>query len=213
MAQEKIIAVLTGDIIGSQKAGRTKLDAAMQRLKQTAESLHPDTRFTRFRGDGWQLVLQDPKDILVAVLLLLADLRASGLKVSTRISVGVGPADSLGTDTLSDATGRAFVLSGQGLDQLPKQARLAIWGGRAKDQHWHLAIFELVDWLTEKWSAAQAEAVATALRQPLANHQMLAAHLGITRQAVQSRLSKAGIGNLYHAVLAFRNATWEMQND
>jgi DNA-binding NtrC family response regulator len=124
-------------------------------------------------------------------------------------AMGVGPCDSLGTTSLADAAGRAFVLSGQGLDEMPKQHRLAVAGGRAEDLHWRLAIFELVDWLSGHWTAAQAEAVATTLRHPHANHQMMANQLGITRQAMQSRLSKAGMNHLFSAVLAFQNTTWD----
>jgi hypothetical protein len=200
MAQNRIIAVLTGDLVASQRAGTARIDAAMQRLARTAQDLGT-TGITRFRGDGWQLALPDPAQLLRAVLMILADLRASGIGVDTRISVGIGPYTSMGTANLSDATGPAFVLSGQGLDAMPKQSRLAIAGGPP----WQMAIVDLIDWHTAHWTAAQAEAVAMSLRHG-ENHQQLAARLGITRQAMQSRLAAAGINALDRAIAVFQGA-------
>jgi hypothetical protein len=207
MAHNKIIAVLTGDLVASQTAGSAKVEAVMQRIAQTAQDLGAKG-FTRFRGDGWQIALQHPQQVLWAVLLILADLRASGIGVDTRISVGIGSYTSLGTANLSDATGPAFVLSGQGLDAMPKQSRLAIAGGA----DWQKAMLDLVDWHTAQWTAAQAEAVAMFLRHA-ENHQQLAARLGITRQAMQSRLAAAGINALDRAIAAFQAVRWSDTHD
>jgi hypothetical protein len=204
-----IVAVLTGDLVASQVAGHDKVEAAMRQLAKTAHALGNDTRFTRFRGDGWQMVLTHPHRVLSAILLLLADLRASGIGVDTRISAGIGPYDTLGTSNLADAAGRAFLLSGAGIDTMPKQRRLAISGGRKQDHHWQQAIFDLVDWQTAHWTAAQAEAAAAALRFDTENHQQMATRLGITRQAMQSRLAGAGINALRIAFAAFQFTAWE----
>ncbi len=206
-------AVLTGDLVRSQKARPTQVEDAMQRLSKTARDLtdiaDADTRFTRFRGDGWQIVIANAGLVLRACLILLADLRASGIGIETRISAGLGPVERLGTANLSDATGRAFFVSGSHLDVMPKHRRLFIAGGRTPDQTWQTAIFDLVEWQSRSWTQAQAQAVAMALKSDWQTHQDLADRLKITRQAMQSRLAGAGFQALHNALAAFEGALWE----
>jgi hypothetical protein len=209
MTKQATIAVLTGDLIASQAAGAAKVEAAMDHLAATAADLGADTRFTRFRGDGWQIVLTDPLKVLRAVLLLLADLRASGIGLDTRISAGIGGYETLGTANLADAAGRAFLLSGVKLDNMDKHGRISINGAEERDQHWQRAIFDLVDWHTSQWTAAQAEAAALALRHYTENQGQLAQRLGITRQAMQSRLAGAGMHALDRAIQAFEGPLWK----
>lgn len=211
------MAVLTGDLVASQKAAADVVKGAMFQIKASANDLSAitdhDTRFTRFRGDGWQIILNRPGWILRSCLILLADLKAAGIGIETRISVGIGCADHLGTTNLADASGTAFFVSGNHLDVMPKNRRLFIAGGRASDHTWHAAIFDLVEHLTGNWTMAQAEAVALALRSGHKTHQDMAEHLGITRQAMQSRLANAGFAALANPLAAFEKADWRVTHD
>jgi hypothetical protein len=215
MVDTSIYAVLTGDLVASQQAGADIVERAMSQIKASAQDLSAitdnDTRFTRFRGDGWQIILAHPGLILRACLILFADLKAAGIGMETRISAGIGPADHLGTTNLADATGPAFFISGNHLDVMPKNRRLFIAGGRQADQTWQTAIFDLVEWQSRTWTQAQAQAVAMALRQDWKTHQDIAARLGITRQAVQSRLEGAGFQRLDNALYAFEDHSWDAQ--
>ncbi len=94
--------------------------------RQMADWMHSDTRFTRHRGDGWQIYLAQPGLALRGCLFLTASLKASRLGLATRISVGVGAVDRLGAAGLSEASGDAFTFSGQGLDAMPGSKRLVI---------------------------------------------------------------------------------------
>ena len=61
---EQAYAVLTGDLIASSKASPLRLATTMANLAETGQILTKltgsDTRFTRFRGDGWQMLIADP---------------------------------------------------------------------------------------------------------------------------------------------------------
>ncbi|MCR8723883.1 hypothetical protein [Frigidibacter sp. ROC022] len=215
------VAVLTGDLIDSSRAAPAEVDAAMTCLgaaaREIAARARTDARFSRFRGDGWQMVLENPSDSLRATLLLTARLRAADLDLATRIAIGIGAVDSLGTRNLGDATGPAFVTSGHLLDGLPHDRRLAIAGPKDPDQPafrqlvtpLHEAILALVEQQSQRWTAAQAEAVALSLIHPGRTHAQLAAQLGVTRQAVQSRLASAGAAALEPALRAFELYPWE----
>lgn len=217
-----LVAVLTGDLIDSSLAGPAAVDAAMTSLGSSAAAIAAfagaDTRFSRFRGDGWQLVLPSPSVSLRATLLLIARLRAADLGLATRIAIGVGAVDSLGSQDLSDAAGPAFTTSGHLLDRMPHDRRLAIAGPRTPDRPpfrqivtpFHTAILALVDQQSQRWTAAQAEAIALTLTQPQKTHAQLADRLGVTRQAVQARLAAAGLSALEPALTAFDLYPWDL---
>ena len=203
-------AVLTGDLIASTDATHDDVDDAMAVLSTAAmrvsDWVNTSTRFTRFRGDGWQMFLSDPSLTLRCCLFLIASLRASNIGLTTRISVGIGNTDRLGQASLSDASGEAFIISGHGLDHMAKSKRLDIAG--AGDLNiWQMAIFDLVAWQSGRWSREQAEAAMIALEPGINAQAEIAARLGITRQAVQARLNTAGIPALQNALRAFERAS------
>ena len=77
--------ILTGDLIGSTRSTPRATTAAMTALADAADTISAmtgaATRFTRSRGDGWQLYLPDTTYAL----------RATPQTLSTRIAIGVGP--------------------------------------------------------------------------------------------------------------------------
>jgi predicted DNA-binding protein (UPF0251 family) len=164
-----------------------------------------DSRFTRYRGDGWQVLLDAPGNALRTCIYLTAKLKASDCGLATRISVGLGVVNSLGTNDLSDASGDAFIISGYGLDNMPRSRRFAIAGNKDLGK-WHTAIYDQADWQSSRWSREQAEAVALALDPANHRQEEMAKRLGISRQALQARLSSAGLHALTAAFDAFESA-------
>lgn len=206
---DNLVAVLTGDLIGSTRVGSLAVDRAMTVLAAAAGRVSgwagADTHFTRYRGDGWQLYLDFPGLGLRASVLLTASLKASRTGLASRISVGLGPVDRLGAQGLADASGEAFTVSGQNLDAMPRGTRLMI-GGRDYVTPWHEAIYDLVDWQSARWTPEQAEAVVLAIDPAAPTQAEMAAELHITRQALQARLSGAGLSAMMGAFSAFEGA-------
>lgn len=199
-------AVLTGDLIGSTDAGSPAVDRAIDILADSARHISQwagaDTRFTRFRGDGWQLYLDFPGLVLTACVYLSARLRASNCGLTSRISVGLGPVDRLGTTNLADASGDAFTRSGHGLDHIKRSDRLVMDGGGAMAGFFR-GIFAQTAFQVSRWSHEQAEAVALALDREGRTQQDLAKDLGISRQALLARLNSAGFHALDQTLNAF----------
>ena len=198
--------ILTGDLIGSAKVAAETVDRAMDVLSGAANQIAiwagTDTRFTRFRGDGWQIYLAEPSLILRAMLLLIARLRSEQPGLATRLSIAVGPVDRLGASGLAEAAGPAFTLSGRNLDKMLTYSSLAYAAPEQKD-FWKPAVLDLAHWQAGRWTREQAEAVALALDHPRPADAALAEKLGITRQALQSRLKGSGIMAMSRALLAF----------
>jgi hypothetical protein len=217
-----IHAVLTGDLVASAESTPESVDEAVGALEAAAGQVGlwagRDTHFTRFRGDGWQLYLEAPGLSLAAVLSLVATLRARRVgpdaRLETRIAVGFGAINQLGERSkgLADASGEAFTLSGRALDEMPRHRRIAL-AGPGVVRGWHEALFELAVWVAGRWTPEQAEAVTLALDPRERRTQAdIAGMLGVTRQAVQARLSGAGWDALAGAVSAVAVHDWSGQD-
>lgn len=207
MSDIPLCAVLTGDLIRSRQASTSAVNATLDILRDAATAFGATwdltLRFTRHRGDGWQVVLTRPGLLLDATLFFLARLRAQQAHVATRISIGVGQAENLGTNDLSDATGPAFFHSGDHLETMGRNRVIALSGdgvGAAQ-----VAIMDLAEYVANGWTATQAEAIALYFEGQLHRHEDIAAHLGVTRQAIQSRLSGAGLHYFDNALYAMRH--------
>ena len=208
-------AVFTGDLIGSTRESSAEVDLAMEALDAEAAEIGrwvgESARFTRFRGDGWQLYLEKPASSLRAMLALIAHLSASKASLQTRIAIGFGPVERLGTSDLSDATGEAFSLSGHALDGMPRGSRITLADSSGLAS-WHAALFDLAFWTASRWTPDQAEAVSMALDPTARTQAEIAQMLSVSRQAVQQRLSSAGWDPLLGAIEAVREH-WEGEDD
>jgi hypothetical protein len=205
------IAVLTGDLISSTSARVEAVERAMLTLSQAARTLGEwaghDTRFTRFRGDGWQVYLERPGLTLRAALFLTAFLRAADVGLATRMAIAIAPVYRLGEAGLSGASGLAFERSGHGLDLMKAQDLIAFDmpspNVPASPGPWQGAVLNLALWQASRWTREQATAMALALHPQPPTQDRIAQSLGITRQAVQIRLKGAGLHALRPALAAF----------
>ena len=207
--------VLTGDIIGSSRSPHMNVDAAMATLSQAAdhfERWRPRgtlPRFTRYRGDGWHMVISDPARALRAAMYLRATLRAADLGLETRLSIGIGDVQTLGTKDLSDATGAAFLWSGRGLDRMGRSHTMTIDGEDVTPMH--SAVIILAAERSRRWSAEQAEAISLALDSSIATQADIARRLSISVQAVNHRLTGGGFQALREAIDIWENPQlWQL---
>lgn len=192
-----VVAVLTGDIVGSTALPLAEQEALMEALAAAAGVMAAwhgrPLLFTRQRGDGWQVMLARPALALRSALAFQSAVRQRGKGLATRISIATGSGDAGPGPDLNSATGPAFVASGRGLDAMapPEQIRHAAGGALG-------AAVRLADHIAQGWTAAQARALHPML-DPLTppRHADIARALGITHQAVTQALERAG-----HAPLA-----------
>ncbi len=205
MDKARLSAVITGDLIASRKADPAQIKRSMDALQGAAAALKllcgHDLRFTRYRGDGWQVYLNSPSQALTAALLMHATLRANETAIDSRFAIGIGPVTALGSTSLSDASGPAFEASGTALDTIGK-SRLRIAGQGVTPAL--TAITALCEHIAYGWTAPQAQAIKLWLMAPSATQDDIAAQLGISRQAVQLRLAGAGKSAMVSAIAALK---------
>ena len=116
------VAIITGDIVGSTSmslAERERCILMLERLPQTIASI---SKFEMYRGDGFQLEVDNIAASLRVAVAIRAFLRSYGYENSrrqydARLSLGVGSVDYL-MESLAISDGEAFRLSGRGLDSI-----------------------------------------------------------------------------------------------
>ena len=202
-----LVAVLTGDLIGSTEAGPDRTERAMQLLQAAAKDIGAaETRFTRYRGDGWQILLREPGKFLGVAVFLNALLKGdTTANLQTRIAIGLGPFDSLGPSGLAAARGTAFKASGHALDKMDATDQTLALAGTSTDDI-QRSLIAFVEDRMAGWSREQAEVVALKLAPASTMTQGdIAARLGIMRQAVGARLQSAGFDLILRACDALQN--------
>lgn len=194
-----IQAVLTGDLVASTEATPGIVDRSMGILAAAAAEIAAwpvgensyvgNTRFTRYRGDGWQILVSVGAFGLRAALLTYARLAGDATLLPTRVAVGLATVDDVPGADLSDAHGAAFALSGHALDQMDRSTRLKIAGHRVSPL---LAAFlGLLDDRVAAWTPEQAQAIALVLPPHAPTQTTIARQLGISPQALSYRLTGA----------------------
>jgi hypothetical protein len=187
------VAVLTGDLRGSTKASEKDVTDTMDILSEAATEVaawnNSPTRFTRSRGDGWQMIVIPPGYALRGALFLIARLTASEHALGSRIAIGIGQVDNFGTQSLADASGTAFEHSGRSLDKMRGLNFLTIEGEGVTP--FHRIIVRLLSERCLRWTREQAEAMALYLHPDNPTLNDLAPRFGISPQAVNYRLKGA----------------------
>ncbi|MGH1369011.1 MAG: hypothetical protein ACRBCL_10360 [Maritimibacter sp.] len=205
------ITVLTGDLIGSTDMSGETIRDAMSVLQAMAAAQASWTgrpgRFSRHRGDGWQVILPAPEFALRAVLSYAAALRMRD--VSSYMALATGAYEGALPEDLNDATGPVFAASGRLLEEMKsgksKRISLTPSGPRA-------ATLALADHLSQGWTKAQAATILPML-DPAAklSFTALAKPLGKSRQAVSKALDGAGFNAVKRALAHYESP--EAQDD
>lgn len=181
-----MIAVLTGDIINSQKFNSDVWYNALQKIFEGKTS----QEWENYRGDEFQLMLPNAEDAFLAFLKI-----KSGLKkiqdLDVRISIGLGE-QTFAADKVSQSNGSAFVHSGRNLEKIKSEKiNLHIASDFSNlDQELNL-IFKWVSLTVDSWSVMSAEIVSLFLSQKNLNQDDAARQLNVTQSSISQRLKRA----------------------
>ena len=213
MAKTAIYAVLTGDLIQSTEMSpdlvgevRRTMDDAAHTVAEWREGLvvgGPEF----FRGDAWQLALDDPRMFLRVALYLRARLRAMKPQTDTRIAVGLGPAHVERQVSLS--TGAAFVRSGRKLDSMEPWRLLAADTGDTSETMGALdALLAVCGAVAARWKPKQALIASLALDPRGMTQVEMARNLGMTQQGISDALVSSDYRVLAEAVAWVEGLDW-----
>lgn len=202
MKNQKLYAVITGDVVDSSKIKGNQRSHLLSVLKSTfdiIEKIFPGrirAPFEIHRGDSFQGVLSNPEDALRVVIVIRTSLRYGFEKkqrqnaLDARIVLGIGTIDFLPSGRGSEGDGEAFRRSGPTLDKIKGDKRLVI---RTPWEEINLELdveCALLDALINRWSKEQAQAIYGKIRN--LTQEQIAKQLGISQSAVRQRLKRAG---------------------
>lgn len=208
------IAVLTGDLVNSTGLGEASVARAFDALAACAMAQAAwqgdSLRFTRHRGDGWQVALGRPELAFRACLAFRAALRALGEEYDSYIGLAIGPVTApLGPD-LNAETDPVFAASGHALEaiKLSKTAPSHLhYHGTDAATGPHQATLYLLDTLSRGWTPVQAEILTQALAPPpRPSFTALAETVGKSRQSVTKSLDAAHFPAIELALAALEHA-------
>lgn len=182
-----LAAVLTGDLIKS-RASENPPDFLLALKTLLAKlSSHYGGSAEIFRGDGFQLLMRQPKTAFECAVALRAGLIAAspkGERWDARLSLGIAKAD-----TEHPSLSEAAVLSGQGLDSMKKDSFCLF----SSASHL-LKVAELptafVSAIIDNWTAVEARTYYLHLTEKQ-DQASIAATLGKSRVTVTKALQRA----------------------
>ena len=199
--EDKIYAVMTGDIIGSTRLTELFGSSWVNGLHDSLDYLKSNSLIppSIFRGDSFQIATTNPdsaiKDAIILRLRLISSLEVDKTypRLDARIAIGLGKIDRLPTGkddyNIGEMSGEAFRNSGQLLDRNLKGDRNLIvktpWPEVDAEMDIHCLV---VDRLISKWTTKQCAAVMYTLEGY--NLKEIGEKLNISFSAVGRRLTK-----------------------
>jgi len=193
-------SVITGDIIGSRQ--QKSKDWVEDLKKILAPFGETPGQWEVYRGDEFQIEIQNPEEALLVAIQIKAQLKA--IKLDARMSIGFGD-KTHNAEKVSESYGTAFINSGELFETLKKQkVTLAMRTGDAViDEKMNLMI-QLALTFMDNWLAQSAEFVAVAIENPTLSQEELGQKLGINQAAVSRRQKRAQFDLVMHLDRYFR---------
>jgi len=195
-----MIAVLTGDVIGSSRVPARRLTRSLEsalslRGMRSSKALGHQI----FRGDSFQLAIGRPEAGLAATLYVTCALKLD-LPDGARIAVAVGEARLARGGFRGD--GPAFRESGRLLDRIKPMRRRILVHTPWPEVNEELAVTcRFLDGLIEQWTPSQAGAILGLLRGR--KQEAIAKTEGISQSAVAQRLRRANAAAIKAALARF----------
>ncbi|MFT4094323.1 MAG: SatD family protein [Niabella sp.] len=152
-----MIAVITGDIVNSRTERSVKWQPQLKRILNKYGK-EPKS-WEIYRGDSFQLRIAPAKAFLAAIHIKSAIKQISGLDV--RMAIGIGNIET-NASKVTEATGDAFIRSGESFDDLKRQMLVLASGNSDLDETLNLMI-SLALLTMNNWSETVAAIIITSV--------------------------------------------------
>ena len=194
-----MICIITGDIKGSRKAKSQNWIEGLKQLFLQFGKTPMDWEI--YRGDEFQLEVQNYKEALLVAFQIKAYLRS--IKLDVRMSIGFGD-KTYKAKKISESNGTAFVNSGMGFENLKKsKTTLSIRSSNNFfDKEMNL-ILRLGLSFMDNWLAQSAEFVLVTIQNPTLSQEEIGLKLGINQAAVSRRRKRANFDLVLEINAAF----------
>ena len=187
-------AVLTGDIVKSREiASRSQLIKTLKEALNIAKELH-QADYDLYRGDSFQMVVPSASAAALVAIIIRSKLKSHSTETSKtwdgRISIGIGGITYRG-EKITESDGPAFVLSGQGMEELSRKNRRLIIKAPWDQADRSLALVtRFADDIISNWSRYSAETAFYSLVYD-ESQSVLAERLGKSQSTINERMATA----------------------
>lgn len=180
-------SIITGDIIDSRKQkSKDWVEGLKKILSPFGET---PSQWEVYRGDEFQIEINNPEEALLSAILIKAHLKA--IKLDARMSIGFGD-KTHNAKKISESYGTAFIHSGELFETLKKQkVTLAMRTGDAIIDEKMNLMLQLALTFMDNWLAQPAQFVGVAIENPNLSQEELGLKLGINQAAVSRRQKRA----------------------
>lgn len=201
-------SILTGDIIKSRAIKNP--DTWLSTLKNALTAYMPDTtKWAIYRGDSFQLEIEDISDSFRAALYVKACLKTIK-NLDVRIGIGIGKKTFTGS-SIVESNGEAFEFSGGVLETLKKEkVNLKIRTTNSQLNHELNLYFKFALTIMDHWTVSSAEIVKLYLEQPHAVQHVLGQQIGINQNAVSGRQKRAHLDLVMELEQHYRQKTKQL---
>ncbi|MFI3261843.1 MAG: hypothetical protein R3Y26_02920 [Rikenellaceae bacterium] len=160
------VGVITGDIVKSSQIKSEHKDTLIKIIHELKKDVSDicSIEIEFFRGDSFQILVNDVKHTLLIAIILRAKLRCAASKVrcDARVSIGIGSIEYI-NESIKLSDGEAFRFSGRGLDNIGKKNCLIIttpW--QAVNDEFAIST-PFVDDIISNWTKYQANTIFISL--------------------------------------------------
>lgn len=191
-------AVLTGDIIKSRTRASAEWQPILKKVlnQYGKEPLH----WELFRGDSFQLMVDAGPALQAAIHIKAAIKQLSGLDV--RIGIGLGT-QSKRTRKITEATGPAFIRSGECFDNLKKQTLAISSSNEQFDENMNMAI-SIATLIMDNWSPVVSSVILRILENPDMSQQEIARQMKKSQSTISEALKRGGFEEVRKMDLYYR---------
>jgi len=206
-----MIALITGDIINSRELQDQNLwlEPLKKKLKDWGNS---PKSWEIFRGDSFQLEIENPADSLMAALQIKALIKSLSLvevtkrssPIDVRMAIGIGT-KSHNSDRITESNGEAFVRSGEKFEQLKSELVTLAVNSPWTEWNEEMNLFlRLAGTQMDSWSISSGELMLEILTNPDQKQAEIGAILNINQNSVSKRYKTANAEDIIALEKLFR---------
>ena len=195
-----MIAVITGDIVNSRELPSLWIEI----LKKALSALPKEnTKWEIFRGDSFQIELPSQQALLTSVYIKACIKTIKGADV--RLSIGLGKKAKIATTKVTEASGEAYVNSGEGFDGLKSnKVNLVVKSPSAEfDEDMNL-YFKLALIAMDSWSPIASEVVKQTIENQNENQDKIAKISGRSQSSISEALKRAHFSEIMELEKKYR---------
>jgi hypothetical protein len=206
-----MIAIITADIINSRTLVNQEIWITPLKKLLTSYGSTPE-KWEIFRGDYFQIEIEDPKEALLLSLKIKALIKSifvtEGQKkiapIDVRMAIGLGTKEYV-ANRISESNGTAFINSGEKFEKLKKEKTTLAIQSSFPDFDYEMNLYlKLAVIQMDAWTVNSAVLFTTIFDDPEKKQTEIGAILGIGQNSVSGRFKRAHVDEILELEKMYR---------